>query len=176
MSTGAGASRMTSDRFWDIIGRTADEGDADLQLEALDRALRKLSQAELPAFRDAYLRAHREANHWDLWAAAFLINGGCSDDGFSYFRDWLISKGQDVYEAAVEDADSLADVLDEDTETEFEEFGYVADEVYEDRFDDEMPPSPVGPDGAPQGRPFDEDEDALADRFPRIARRMEELG
>jgi hypothetical protein len=24
----------------------------------------------------------------DLWAAGYLINGGCSDDGFDYFRGW----------------------------------------------------------------------------------------
>jgi Protein of unknown function (DUF4240) len=46
----------------------------------------------------------------DLWAAAYLINGGASDDGFEYFRGWLISQGQTVFEAAVADPDSLAGV------------------------------------------------------------------
>ena len=43
-----------------------------------------------------------------LWAAAYLINGGCSDDGFDYFRGWLLLQGQEVFEAAVADPDSLA--------------------------------------------------------------------
>ena len=166
---------MTSKRFWEIVDQSAESGGPDRQAQALEQSLRKLSQTELPSFRDAYLRAHRAANHWDLWAAAYLINGGCSDDGFSYFRDWLIAQGQDVYEAALEDPDSLADVLDEDTEAEFEDFGYIVDEVYEDRFEDEMPPSKVGPDGSPEGRAFVEDEEALARRFPRIAARLESL-
>ena len=166
---------MTSERFWEIVGQSAETGDPDLKAQALERALRKLSQTELAAFREAYLHAHRAANHWDLWAAAYLINGGCSDDGFSYFRDWLIAQGQDVYEAALEDPDSLADVMDGDTEAEFEEFGYIADEVYEDRFEDEMPPTKIGPDGDPEGQPFEEDEEALAERFPRIAERLEVL-
>jgi hypothetical protein len=46
----------------------------------------------------------------DLWAAAYLINGGASDDGFEYFRGWLISQGQAVFEAALADPDSLAGV------------------------------------------------------------------
>lgn len=43
-----------------------------------------------------------------LWAAAYLINGGCSDDGFDYFRGWLLTQGAEVHRAAVADPDSLA--------------------------------------------------------------------
>lgn len=45
-----------------------------------------------------------------LWAAAYLINGGCSDDGFDYFRGWLLTQGEDVYMAAIASPDSLADL------------------------------------------------------------------
>jgi hypothetical protein len=43
-----------------------------------------------------------------LWGAAYLINGGCSDDGFDYFRGWLLTQGQTVFESALADPDSLA--------------------------------------------------------------------
>ncbi|MBO1420041.1 DUF4240 domain-containing protein [Streptomyces sp. FH025] len=45
-----------------------------------------------------------------LWAAAYLINGGCSDDAFDYFRGWLIMQGQGVFERVLTDPDSLADL------------------------------------------------------------------
>ncbi|MFD9034523.1 DUF4240 domain-containing protein [Streptomyces sp. NPDC059567] len=45
-----------------------------------------------------------------LWAAAYLINGGCSDDGFDYFRGWLIAQGKAAFERVVTDADLLADL------------------------------------------------------------------
>lgn len=45
-----------------------------------------------------------------LWAAAYVINGGCSDDGFDYFRGWLIVQGHGVYERVVADPDTLADL------------------------------------------------------------------
>jgi len=45
-----------------------------------------------------------------LWAAAYVINGGCSDDGFEYFRGWLIAQGREVYERIVPDPDTLADL------------------------------------------------------------------
>jgi hypothetical protein len=37
-----------------------------------------------------------------------VINGGASDDGFDYFRGWLIAQGRAVYEQALADPDSLA--------------------------------------------------------------------
>ncbi|WP_439145547.1 DUF4240 domain-containing protein [Streptomyces virginiae] len=45
-----------------------------------------------------------------LWAAAYLANGGCSDDGFDYFRGWLIAQGCEVFERVVADPDALAEL------------------------------------------------------------------
>ncbi|MEU3723241.1 DUF4240 domain-containing protein [Streptomyces sp. NPDC031705] len=45
-----------------------------------------------------------------LWAAAYIANGGCSDDGFDYFRGWLIAQGREVFERAVVDPDALAEL------------------------------------------------------------------
>ena len=45
-----------------------------------------------------------------LWGAAYVINGGCSDDGFDYFRGWLILQGREVFEHVVADPDVLADL------------------------------------------------------------------
>jgi hypothetical protein len=50
-------------------------------------------------------------SYWNpLWAAAYVINGGCSDDGFDYFRGWLIVQGHEVYKCVVADPDTLADL------------------------------------------------------------------
>ena len=57
-----------------------------------------------------------EAYFWGLWGVAYLVNGGCSDDGFEYFRNWLVLQDRDVFEAAVRHPDSLADVVDPDEE------------------------------------------------------------
>ena len=46
---------------------------------------------------------------WSLWGAAYVINGGCSDDPFVDFRASLISRGRQVFERALSDPDSLAD-------------------------------------------------------------------
>jgi hypothetical protein len=45
-----------------------------------------------------------------VWAAAYVINGGCSDDGFEYFRGWLITQGREVFDRVVADPDALSDL------------------------------------------------------------------
>ena len=47
-------------------------------------------------------------SYWTpLWAAAYVINGGCSDDGFDYCRGWLILQGREVFEHVVADPRTL---------------------------------------------------------------------
>jgi Protein of unknown function (DUF4240) len=45
---------------------------------------------------------------WSCGGAAYLINGGCSNDGFDYFRGWLLGQGQATWQAALDAPDSLA--------------------------------------------------------------------
>ena len=95
-----------------------------------------------------------DAYTWDLWGAAYLINGGCSDDGFAYFRSWLISRGRAAYEEAVRDPDSLADLVDPDRDDyEFEDLWGLALVVYEERTgeDHRRPRAVAGPSRAGSG-------------------------
>ncbi len=40
---------------------------------------------------------------------AYIINGGCSDDGFDYFLGWLIAKGRKYFEAALVNPERAGD-------------------------------------------------------------------
>ena len=172
---------MTAQEFWNIIADSRSEwnpkltrGNMDRQLARLKTLLSQLSLEEIAEFRKQYAQFHVAAYHWDLWAVAYLVNGGCSDDGFHYFRDWLISMGKDVYERGMADADSLVDVfISPDLEiAEFEEFGYVAREVYEAKTGQELPLLETKHPSEPMGQRWSEDtdeEDAeLACRFPKV--------
>ena len=104
---------MDQEQFWDIIAkacrsdpRRAEEWDQRLQAE-----LEKLKPAEIIEWNHIFDRLAARAYTVDLWGAAYTINGGASDDGFYYFRCWLIGMGRDVYEAAVTNPDSLADAV-----------------------------------------------------------------
>ncbi|MEO8301058.1 MAG: DUF4240 domain-containing protein, partial [Rhizomicrobium sp.] len=125
---------MNSDGFWKIIesAKQAAGSDTEARVDALRSVLGKLTPADLQAFQNHYDQQIQAAYRWDLWAAAYIINGGCSDDGFRYFRDWLISEGRPVFEAALKDPDSLADLRRVDP-AELESFGYVVVELYEQK-------------------------------------------
>lgn len=75
---------------------------------------------EIIEWNHIFDRLAARAHTVDLWGAAYLINGGASDDGFYYFRCWLIGMGREVYEAAVANPDSLADAAAEGIDAEAE--------------------------------------------------------
>jgi hypothetical protein len=174
-------SPMPADRFWQIVERAAkSDHDPDAHIEALRTELRKLTLDEIISFEVAFRRYLNEAYTWDLWGAAYVIHGGCSDDGFEYFTRWLVSRGRDVYETALANPDSLAQ---RDLQRghsgvwEFEMIYYVALEVYKEKGgegdvrDYSEPEAGVGGPG-PSGEPFLEDREHLSRRYPKLWRRF----
>lgn len=149
---------MQIEQFWQFVetAKTNAGSDTEARVDALHAVLGALSPAELQSFQSHYDRQIAAAYRWDLWAAAYIINGGCSDDGFRYFRDWLISEGGRVFEKALKDPDSLADLPHVDP-AELESFGYVALDLHEEKGAGRMPRSAAVDEGDPAGEPWDED-------------------
>jgi len=162
---------MDESRFWKLIDAVKSQaGDNEgARPSILRTALAALPAIEIQAFQRIYDQAIAHAKRWDLWGAAYLMNGGCSDDGFRYFRDWLISEGCDVYQRALADPDSLADVPVRD-DAELESFGYAALEAYAEHTDKELERDFSDELTAPEGREWDEDE--LPALLPRLAAKL----
>ncbi len=101
---------MDEERFWKIIAKNcrSDPCKAEEWDERLQAELEKLEPDEIIEWNHIFDRLAARAYTVDLWGAAYLLNGGASDDGFYYFRCWLIGMGREVYEAAVANPDSLA--------------------------------------------------------------------
>jgi hypothetical protein len=156
-------------RFYELI-EAARPGDAaqDLSADAdeLRTVLEPLSDEELTAFAARFDHELVRLNRWPIWAAGYVADGGMSDDGFHYFRAWLIGKGSAAVETALRDPDGLADFLNDDEELDNEELEYVAVELLESR---ELPEPDTTdlPDAEPEGEPFDER--TVEEDFPRIA-------
>jgi Protein of unknown function (DUF4240) len=114
------ACRMTSsyamdtEQFWNLIGaaslRVADPADGEAIAALAAFALSHFPREEIIAAQRVLTGLMAASYRKPLWAAAYLINGGCSDDGFEYFRGWLIAQGREVFEHAVAAPDSLADL------------------------------------------------------------------
>ena len=100
---------MNEAEFWDIVETTRiQSGDSiDKQGKLLGEALGQLEPEKIISFFHIYCYLHNWAYRAELCAAAILINGGCSDDGFSDFRDWLILQGKEKYYQAIDDPDTL---------------------------------------------------------------------
>jgi hypothetical protein len=103
---------MRTDDFWAVIGRaTADRPtspDEVAKRAAAELATRDLG--EIVAWDRHLGKVMAASGKEDLWAAAYLINGGCSDDGFDAFRGWLIAHGRDAVARAVHEPDALAEM------------------------------------------------------------------
>ena len=124
---------MTRDRFWEIIEASQAHSQEE-QLERFQWELQQLSREELLDFTTHFAQLHFDGYTWDLWVVAWLSAGGlCSDDGFEYFRWWLMSRGRALYEGGLTDPDSLVDVLATNRHPGFERFGYVPGQVYSER-------------------------------------------
>ena len=158
---------MNKDEFWQLIDKAKGRAGSDLdaRVEALRDALRQCTPAELQGFQNEYDRKIGESYRWDLWGAAYIINGGCSDDGFRYFRDWLISEGRGIYEKALQEPDSLAD-LPRVEFAELEGFGYVASQLYKESGAGELDRDFSTEGAEPAGQSWAEED--VGEMFPRL--------
>jgi hypothetical protein len=173
---------MDEATFWKIIDAGAKARkkrgviEEDEFCEAVTEALGKLTPEQIIGFRAQLDTLLAKAYSWDLWGAAYIIAGGCSDDGFEYFRLWLIAQGQAAFNGAIKDADSALAAMKLSSEEIYELEGllYIADEAYEELLADEEDAEPmtlidVKQPSKPSGKPFDEDdEEALAARWPKL--------
>ena len=168
---------MDLDRFWQLIeasGRQTD--DCEEQAAMLTDRLELLEPEEIAAFDDLLTDRLRESYRWDLWAVAYIINGGCSDDGFDYFRGWVIAQGRAFFEAVLRTPEWAAEAIPSGEEGRFdwecEAILGAASRAYGNKTESERPLPARRPPflREPAGEPWDEpDLDTL---YPALARRF----
>lgn len=96
--------------FWDIIeAARASAGSGNPFHEVLVGPSNHRYWTGDPGLPGKVRRAAPGLYRWELWAAAYLIGGGRSDDSFIDFRAGLIAQGRDWYDKAAASPDSLAD-------------------------------------------------------------------
>ncbi|MEM9431422.1 MAG: DUF4240 domain-containing protein [Pseudomonadota bacterium] len=97
---------MTPDVFWEIVGGPKDHS-VSAHIEAVAARLERFKASAIKDF-DKHLQALiGEAYRTDIWALAYLLCDGCSDDSFAAFRCWLVLQGRDVFEATLHDPDGF---------------------------------------------------------------------
>jgi hypothetical protein len=171
---------VTDEQFWPIIDAARQAtGLSATSLTAhplkLRNILSSLDDDELQDFCKTFYEKLCDLNKWDLWAAGYIIAGGMSDDSFHYFRSWVIGKGEQTFNAAMNNPASLDDFIAQGTsgdQLENEQLEYMGLELLERRGIRFDPRESVGrfADDEPEGTPFDEDE--VMAKFPKLAARF----
>lgn len=167
---------MNLDQFWNLIEQSrADTNDCDEQGAKLIELLAQLPPEEIKNFDLQFHALMAQSYRWDWWAVGYIVNGGCSDNGFEYFRAWVISQGRGYYEAALKDAARAGDNANperDDWECEAVMYaGYIAHQQVtgqETYLEDHKtglayPPEPLG-------EPLDDDD--LPKHFPDLCERF----
>jgi hypothetical protein len=167
---------MDEDEFWAVVAstRAAAKNRVARQPKALHKLLTRRPLGEVLEFRALLRSVTARADTNAMAHAAGLLLGGVGDDSFADFRTWLVCHGRETFERALADPDTVVDLSYDEDEEDFgsaEEFGYVAEDVYEERADAEAPD-----DEAERGDGFDDglfDEQTLRARYPRLWTRAE---
>lgn len=96
---------MDEELFWQLM-----ETGGATTVERLDTLPDRLAAYGAPAIKmfgqmamDRVAEAYRE----DVWALAYLLMDGCSDDAFEYFRNWLVLQGKTKFTAILGDPDGF---------------------------------------------------------------------
>ena len=132
------AEMMNEDKYWTLIAESLEyaEDDQDAQAAYLRRTLVGFDPEEIVGFRLRTDKLLYDTYASEMWCAGYIMNGGCSDDMFEYFRLWVISRGREVYENARSNPDSLHSVADTKVPEglfDFESLWYVANEAFEQK-------------------------------------------
>ncbi|WP_405796887.1 DUF4240 domain-containing protein [Streptomyces sp. NBC_01506] len=105
---------MNKQQFWQLIDaardQVSDSGDGEAVARRASEILAGRPAEEIVAAQQSLWDLMADSYTSPLWAAAYITNGGCSDDGFDYFRAWLLARGQQVFERVVADPDTLAEL------------------------------------------------------------------
>lgn len=99
------------DKYWTIIEKSfLSSNDYNTQRAWLLKELTELTLKEIIGFDLRTTKLLKDSYTSELWCSAYIMKGGCSDDGFEYFRCWLISKGKDIFYNATKNSDTLSEI------------------------------------------------------------------
>lgn len=167
-------TKMNRRTFWTLIDRSRRHtaGDSRQQEKKLRKLLTTLSPAEIVRFDHIFYRMMDRAYDWDLWGASAVVAGGSSDDRFIDFREWLISRGQRVFEAALKDPNTLSRIISlDDKERSWKSFQNPAMFIWAEKTQRDWSEFPR-PEGRfrefPRGKELLDTTDHLKVRYPKL--------
>jgi hypothetical protein len=130
-------------KFWKMIevAREVANGRIKKQLDILVEALSKESDEDIIEFDQIMGDLQDKTYLGYLWDACEFIRCGCSEEDFADFRVWLIAQGEAVFDKAIENPESLADIVNNEDRkyVVYERFAYVGAYAYAHKNDKQIP-------------------------------------
>lgn len=159
---------MDESEFWKLMDTAREKagGDYERQKPELAKLLMKRKPKDIAEFDNRFYFISNQLYHHSVWAAAHIIDGGCDDDCFDCFREWLIGQGKEIVETALNKTDDLAD-FDIESKADREGLSLMAGNAFFFKTNAELYPDYVLPiQYEIKGESWEESD--LPSRFPRL--------
>lgn len=163
---------MDRNTFWSIIDDARSTVEDTYEVApATTEKLKELSADEIVSFKQHQYELLDDSYRWDLWAVGYIINGGCSNDGFDYFRAWLMANGRERWETAMQNPEAIGEWAEPD-EADYEDMLYVAVDAYTAKTGEEFPYDKltVTHPSEPAGERWEEDQ--LESMYPKLCKKF----
>jgi len=162
---------MKEDDFWKLIdkSRAAANNNYQGQVGSLKNILLTLDAKEIEKFDNTFTKLLAASYDWKLWGASYVINGGCSDDCFDYFRQYLIGHGKDKIYQTLKDPESCVTWIKSEEEDNWEGLQYSAMNAYKQKTGKDLPKS-YQPKFELKGKAFDEE--TVDKQYPKLAKKF----
>jgi len=160
---------MGEDSFWKLIetSKVNSQGNYEKQQNELANELNKLDAIDILKFDNRFRTFRGNAYKWELWGAAYIMNGGCSDDCFSDFRGWLIGQGKEVYYNAMSNPETLTIQNHHMDNDDWEGLSYVPMTCYKQKTGNQMPKG-IQENIEITGEEWEEEGDDLKNKYPKL--------
>jgi hypothetical protein len=165
---------MREDDFWKFIDRSRElsGGNYQVQIGVMEKILLELPPEDIVKFDNTFTALLAATYDYKLWGASYVINGGCSDDCFDYFREYLIAHGKNKFYKTYQDPESCVDWIKSESEDNWEGIRYAAMKAYKEKTGAEIPLT-YHADYKIKGERFDEN--TVDKLYPRLAEKFLEL-
>ena len=162
---------MNEDEFWKLIdkSRAGANNNYQAQITSLKTILLTLEPSDIEKFDNTFTALLAASYNYKLWGASYVINGGCSDDCFDYFRQYLIGHGKEKFYNTIKDPESCVSWIKSEEEDNWEGLQYSAMEAYKQKTGKEIPKT-YQPKFELKGKPFDEE--TVMKQYPKLAKKF----
>ena len=162
---------MEEDDFWKLIdkSRSISNNDYQTQISSLKTILLTLEPGDIEKFDNTFTALLAASYDYKVWGASYVINGGCSDDCFDYFRQYLIGHGKEKFYQTIKDPESCASWIKSEEEDNWEGLQSPAMEAFKQKTGKNIPKT-YQPKFELKGKPFDEE--TVTKQYPKLAKKF----